>query len=191
MADKSPAKLPGFLLIAATLLIALSIPLLPLKMDRRIDWLPLDTIASHYALLYFGYPGCDSACPITLSTLTHVYHQYTDDLPNASQSNLSIVFVNLIDNAPHEQSQRYASNFHPDFIALAFTRDEMIQAKNLFGLKFSPHQEDGQLFHKGSTYLLQKTIQGWRLKRVYSQADSQLILAHLQDLNSQTDSKVP
>ena len=180
---KHPPAAVGFLLIALTVLMMLVMPLFPVKLDRQVDLASLNRIEAEHMLLYFGYPGCDSACPTTLTTLSQVYNSYT---AKSDQAQLSIIFVNLIPTTTLSASQAYASTFHPNIKAVQFDPTEMQQAKTLFHLKFTDLKPDGQLFHRGYTYLLgkdkdQQGEQRWRIKEVYTAGvpDSEVVLNKL------------
>ena len=104
----------------------------------------------------------------TLATLNEIYNDY---LPQSSKEPLAVLFVNLIADATIESSKDYIDQFNKNFNVLSLSKKEMSKAKNIFGLTFSDVQEDGQLFHKGYTYLLKRTNEGWRIKYVYVQGD--------------------
>jgi len=163
---KSKIKtISGFLLIAVVIVFILLIPLLPVKMDRAIDIASINDVKSDYALLYFGYPGCDSACPITLSVFNQAYSDYPKDSLGKS---LSVLFVDLLPNSSWEKADQYVKGFNPDFTALALTSEEMSAATLQFGLKFGEPDIDGQLNHKGYTYLLHKQADIWKIRLVFT-----------------------
>jgi len=154
----------GISLIVISVLIVLMIPLVPVKMNRVVDIHTLNNIEEDIAIVFFGYPGCNSACPVALATLSDVYNDY---LPLEDKKNLALLFVNLIPNATIESSKNFVKKFNKNIVVLPFTKQEMAKAQTVFGLKYSDVQEDGQLFHKGYTYLLKKDDDTWRIKYVY------------------------
>ena len=154
----------GITLILLSILIIIAIPLLPVKMNRIVDFPTLNNVDEDIAILYFGFPGCNSICPIALATLSDIYNSYS---PYMVKSPITILFVNLIPNATIESSRNFVDTFNKNIIVLPLTRQEMSKAQNIFGLKFSDIQEDGQLFHKGYTYLMKRTDGVWRIKNVY------------------------
>jgi len=162
----SKKKAFGIALIVLSLLIVLMIPLLPVKMNRIANLSALNSINENIAILYFGYPNCSEVCPTTLATLNEIYNDY---LPQSSKEPLAVLFVNLIAGATVESSKVYVDQFNNNFTVLSLNKMEMSKAKVVFGLTFSDVQEDGQLFHKGYTYLLKRTNDGWRIKYVYVQ----------------------
>ena len=154
----------GISLIIISVLIVLLLPLVPVKMNRVVDFPTLNKIEEDVAIVFFGYPDCNTACPIALATLSDVYNEY---LPLMGKSSLTILFVNLIPNATIESSKNFVSEFNKNIVVLPLTDQEMSEAQTVFGLKFSEVQEDGQLFHKGYTYLLKREDDTWRIKYVY------------------------
>lgn len=157
-------KIFGFVLILASIMLVLLLPLIPVKMNREVDFFALNSIEENIALLYFGYPSCNSICPTALMTLNQIYQSY---LPQTDKASLSILFVNLIPDATIESSRNFVNGFNKNFKVLTLTEKEMSKAKSTFGLRFSSLQEDGQLFHKGYSYLLKRESDVWRIKYVY------------------------
>lgn len=172
----------GFLLIVTVITLILLIPLLPVKMDRAIDIATINNVESDYALLYFGYPGCDSACPITLSVFNQVYSNYPKDSLGKS---LAVLFVDLLPNSSWEKADQYAKSFNPEFTALALTSEEMSTATLQFGLKFGEPDIDGQLNHKGYTYLLHKQAGVWKIRLVFTDGPPEAaeLIDHLKALD--------
>lgn len=162
----SKKKAFGIALIVLSLLIMLMIPLIPVKMNRIADLSALNRINENIAIVYFGFPNCSEVCPTTLATLNEIYNDY---LPQSSKEPLAVLFVNLIAGATVESSKVYVDQFNNNFTVLSLSKKEMSKAKIVFGLTFSDVQEDGQLFHKGYTYLLKRTNDAWRIKYVYVQ----------------------
>jgi len=154
----------GISLIIISVFIILLIPLVPVKMNRVVNFHTLNKIEEDIAIVFFGYPGCNSACPIALATLGDVYNTYS---PLMKKNPLTILFVNLIPKATLESSLNFVKGFNNNIAVLALTDKEMSKAQTVFGLKFSDIQEDGQLFHKGYTYLLKRKNDIWRIKYVY------------------------
>ena len=154
----------GISLIIISVLIVLMLPLVPVKMNRVVDFHTLNNIEEDLALVFFGYPGCNSACPIALATLSDVYNDY---LPLVDKNPLALLFVNLIPDATIESSKKFVNKFNKNIVVLPLTEQEMSKAQTVFGLKYSDVLEDGQLFHKGYTYLLKKDDDTWRIKYVY------------------------
>jgi len=154
----------GISLILISVLLLLIIPLVPVKMNRVVDLQTLNNIEEDLAIVFFGYPSCNSACPTALATLSDVYNTYSSLV---RKSDLAFLFVNLIPNATLDSSKNFVNEFNKSIVVLPLTKPEMSKAQTTFGLKYSSVQDDGQLFHKGFIYLLKKENETWRIKYVY------------------------
>jgi len=154
----------GISLVFISFLILLMIPLVPVKMNRIVDFHALNKIEENIAIIFFGYPSCNSACPVALATLSDVYNRYS---PLMDKNPLTLLFINLIPSSTVQSSKNFVNQFNKNIDVLSLTEPEMSQAQTVFGLKYSDIQEDGQLFHKGYTYLLKRDDDIWRIKYVY------------------------
>jgi cytochrome oxidase Cu insertion factor (SCO1/SenC/PrrC family) len=58
--------------------------------------------------------------------------------------------------------------FNSQFQVIELTRSELKKAKNFFGLQFSNPDEEGDVVHKGFTYLMVYREKKWSIKYVYT-----------------------
>lgn len=136
-------------------------------------------------LVFLGYVGCTSTCPVTLATLRNVYSSYTSEYSEAS---LEVSFVGIPvpgQIALENEADLYAKFFHKDFRGYSLTGDVMNQTLQEFGAGFSPLLTNPQeLSHTGFIYLLQKENGIWILKHTYTDypPKSGVILKDLQAL---------
>jgi len=73
-------------------------------------------------LVFFGYPGCSTVCPVTLRTLAHVYTHYWKIYQDEA---LKVVFVNLELGMTAEITMRYAKHFHLNFLIYQLSKRQL------------------------------------------------------------------
>ena len=136
-------------------------------------------------LVFLGYAGCTSTCPVTLATLHNVYIAYINESVGAS---LDVSFIGIPipgQIALENEVDLYAKHFHKDFRGYSLTGDVMNQTLQEFEASFSPLLTNPQeLSHTGFIYLLQKENGIWILKHTYTDypPKSGVILKDLQAL---------
>lgn len=88
----------------------------------------LSDFAGEVVLLYFGYTFCPDVCPATMSDLRRV--QETVD-----RDDLQVLFIS-VDPARDtpEIAHAYASGFHPGFVGLSGTADDIAAAAAGWGV---------------------------------------------------------
>ncbi|GAB4268256.1 MAG: SCO family protein [Candidatus Promineifilaceae bacterium] len=107
-------------------------------------------------LLYFGYTFCPDVCPSTLLDLKRALNELGD---KADDVQVIMVSVDPERDTP-EIVAEYATHFHPTFIGLSGTEDEIAQAAGLYGIYYEAHEgtaESGYLVdHTASVILIDK-----------------------------------
>lgn len=90
------------------------------------------TLSEHkkpLSLLYFGYVKCPDVCPMTLS----VARQAFLELNEKQKSRLQLIFVSVDrDHETADDVATYAAQFHPQFIGLSGSREQIDHAVKLF-----------------------------------------------------------
>lgn len=72
-------------------------------------------------LLFFGYTSCPDVCPTTLAEMKQVFDQLGDD-----SKAVQVVFVSVDpDRDTSEKMQTYVEHFHPSFLGLSGTIQEL------------------------------------------------------------------
>lgn len=110
-------------------------PALP-KPDIRlttVDGSPfslLEDTRGYLTLLFFGYMNCPDVCPVHAANVSKVLK----DLPLDVSSRVRFVFITTdpARDTP-EKLKRWLANFHPDFVGLTGTEDEIRQAQMTMG----------------------------------------------------------
>ncbi|MCB0168265.1 MAG: SCO family protein [Anaerolineae bacterium] len=139
-------------------------------------------------LVFWGYVGCGTVCPISMAALRNVYVSYQAEYP---EEDLAVVFIGL--PLPGEQplpgsADKYAKIFHEDFRGYNLSAAAMSQAVREFDVSFSPSLTNPEIVqHSAFIYLLQREGDDWVLKRTYTDNPPQpdTILADLQTLSLQ------
>ena len=91
------------------------------------DVVALGDFEGEMQFLFFGFTRCPDVCPLTMSKLAAFYRDAGEP------SDLRVVMV-TVDPAHDtaEMVQRYASGFHPDFLGLSGTAEQIAEAAKRF-----------------------------------------------------------
>jgi protein SCO1/2 len=158
-------KFFGILLICFSWGWLFAIPFIPLKSDKEINFYFPVKKQVQYILVFFGYPGCFTVCPLSLKTLSKVYTNYQKTYQDDA---LTVIFINLLPNVTAQATMRYAKHFNPDFLGYHLSKQQLNQAMEELGV--SVFQYDGQEpQHSSYVYLLERQPVGWKIKYVYNQ----------------------
>lgn len=90
----------------------------------------LSDLRGKVVLLYFGYTACPDVCPTTLSDLRRVQKSLG---ARASQVQVVHVTVDPERDTP-ERLHQYLSGFHPDFLGLSGSLDELKPVWQAYGV---------------------------------------------------------
>lgn len=106
----------------------------PLKSDKE------------YILVYFGFPGCSTACPTTLYELAQCFKEMKTD-------EIELHFINITRGIPSETTELYAKGFHPNF--KGFTLNTKLEKQILNEFNIIPIKDfDPVAEHSTFTFLL-------------------------------------
>jgi protein SCO1 len=101
----------------------------------------LSDFRGQYVLLYFGYTFCPDVCPITLNDLRNMAHAIGD----RRMDNVQVIFISVDperDTAEHLAS--YLPHFHPNFLGMTGTLEEIELVALQFGIYFESQQQDNE-----------------------------------------------
>ncbi|MDX1412739.1 MAG: SCO family protein [Candidatus Promineifilaceae bacterium] len=87
-------------------------------------------------LLYFGYSFCPDVCPTSLSDLARVQRKLDD---NGENIQVIMVTVDPERDTPQKLAE-YVGYFHPTFIGLRGTKEEIDAAAEGFGVYYEKHE---------------------------------------------------
>lgn len=150
----------GLALISALLTIIFTLPFWTFSTERAVSLAFLDNITQEKAVVFFGFTHCGDVCPISMAVLTKLFkntkEQHQAQLP-------AVVFVDIDRNSNQLSAERFAKNFHKQFIGI-YPDDETLAAMKVqFGLNIS--QSGDVIQHRGRTYLLEKKSDKWQLTK--------------------------
>jgi protein SCO1/2 len=104
---------------------------LPDTRDRPFDFQA--RTRGFVTLLFFGYTSCPDVCPVHLANLGLVLAK----LPPEVRTQINVVFITTDpDTDTPERMKEWLAGFHPDFIGLRGTLDEVNEIQGRLGL---PH----------------------------------------------------
>lgn len=86
-------------------------------------------------LLFFGYTHCPDVCPTTLAKLAKVMEYLGKD---AQRVQVIMVSVDPERDTP-EVVNEYATHFHPTFIGLTGTPDQIAEVATKYGIYYKKH----------------------------------------------------
>ena len=94
----------------------------------------LENLKGKWSLVFFGYTHCPDVCPITLTLLGQIH----DRLEQYANPGLQTVFVSVdpVRDTP-ERLSGYIGYFHPDFIALGGSLDQVNGLASQIGIASS------------------------------------------------------
>ena len=91
----------------------------------------LDRMRGAWNLVFFGFSNCPDMCPLTLAQLESFYR----GRPESAQPPLKVLFVSVDPADTREIIGAYLQGFHPDFIGLSGTPENV----NAFAGQFFVH----------------------------------------------------
>lgn len=115
----------------------------------------LNDFSNKIVLLYFGYTFCPDVCPATLADLASVQKQVDN-----SGDKLQVLMVSVDpERDTPDITHAYAHNFHPTFIGLSGTPEEITAVTQSYGIYVERHEGSAQsgymVDHTARTMLIQ------------------------------------
>lgn len=93
-----------------------------------------------HVMIYFGYTYCPDVCPITLNDLSAMARE----LGPRSMEDVQVLFISVdpVRDTP-EHLASYLPHFHPDFVGLTGTVEDIQPVASQFGIFFEAHGGEG------------------------------------------------
>ena len=106
-------------------------------------------------VLYFGFASCPDVCPTTLAIIASALRQLTP----AELESVQPIFISV--DPERDQGEKlaaYATYFHPSFIGITGTPDEVQKVANQYGVFFIKVESDSAIGyldeHTSKTYII-------------------------------------
>lgn len=117
----------------------------------------LSDFRGQLVVMYFGFASCPDVCPTTLAIIASALGQLTPEEMESVQP----VFISIDPERDRgEKLDAYAAYFHPDFIGITGTPDEVQKVINQYGGFFIKAESDSAMGylveHTSKTYLISK-----------------------------------
>jgi len=108
-------------------------------------------------VMYFGFASCPDVCPTTLSIIASALKQLAPDEMESVQP----IFISIDPERDRgERLTAYATHFHPGFIGITGTPEEVQKVANQYGGFFIKVESDSALEylveHTSKTYIISK-----------------------------------
>jgi protein SCO1 len=120
--------------------------------DRPVT---LDSFQGKLVVLFFGYTHCPDVCPTTLADMA----QALKLLPADAADQVRVLFVTVDpERDTAEILKAYVPYFHPDFLGLRGTPEQVAQAAQEFRVTYRKHVEPGAsdylIDHSAGSYIV-------------------------------------
>ncbi|MGX9416040.1 SCO family protein [Vibrio sp. WJH972] len=138
-----------------------AVALLPATLNQKVR-LPNTDIPDPYAIVFFGFPSCSGACPLTLSYLSQLEQNWDKDEVKMPQ----VIFINIDKDSTQYASMEYAQAYNSEFIGHMPSEKEFAQYKADFGLNIHKLKDD--ITHMARSYLLKREQDEWSIIRAYN-----------------------
>ncbi|NOX63735.1 MAG: SCO family protein [Chloroflexi bacterium] len=116
----------------------------------------LSDFRGKYVVLFFGYTFCPDVCPLTLAELSRAMQILGD-----KAEGVQVIMVTVDpERDTAERLANYVPSFHPDFIGLTGSADEIAKAATPLGIFYAKNEVEGAsgylMDHTASVTLLDK-----------------------------------
>lgn len=116
-----------------------------------------DALKGKFTLVYFGFTHCPDICPLTLANMTQAV-----SITGPLADDLIPVFITVDPERDTVQVMaEYVANFHPRFLALTGTPEQVRQATSAYRVYFKKAKiqtpDDYMMDHSGFVYLMDRT----------------------------------
>lgn len=115
-------------------------------------------------LLFFGYMGCASVCPLSLAKLAGLLKS----LDEANSVNrVGATFVDVLGNPDRSESLEYGLSFSKQIRGTGLCPDQFKKVGSEFNITVRPSFRDkGEYFHTDHFFLLHRKENGWAIANV-------------------------
>jgi protein SCO1/2 len=145
--------------------------------DQRGQTVTSESLKGKYSLVYFGFTHCPDICPVSLQTITQGL-----EIAGPFGENVTPVFITV--DAARDTPQAmadYVANFHPRFLALTGTPEQVRQAGDAYRVYFKKAQEQtpGEYMMEHSGFIYFMDAEGKYVTHFSADATAEQIAARL------------
>ena len=158
---KKKTWLIGSVLWFALIGLIAAVALMPATTHKEVRMPHYDYPSSH-VIVFFGFPSCGGACPLTLSYLSNLEQEWD----YRSMKMPQVIFINIDKDSTQYASMEYAKAYNSKFIGHMPSVSEFAQYKSDFGLNIQRLKND--ISHMARSYLVQKEQGSWMVIKSYN-----------------------
>jgi protein SCO1/2 len=92
-------------------------------------------------LIYFGYTYCPDICPATLANVAQAIRSMSES--QAKDIQLIMVSLDPARDTP-DKLKEYVAHFHPSFIGVTGSDEELAEVASLYGIFYEKHEADAK-----------------------------------------------
>ena len=183
----------GLVILPVSLTIALSYTGVNHPVEKRVlkNYSFLDSSDNDIEVLFFGYAGCPTVCPLSLSKLAHVLES---EHIRQKEINVGGMFVEV--KAVHESATQdydsiadyYSQNFSTHIRGFTPDLATYQDLAHEFILRLHEDKSSGRLSHTDHFFILNRTESGWIVERVLNnQVSKEQLLTILEETINQNN----
>jgi len=115
-------------------------------------------LLGRYALVYFGYANCPDVCPLDMNRISLALERLSERKPWEGELQPVFITVDPARDTPAALAA-FLSNFHPSFIGLTGTAEEVARAARAYKVSVEEmlerdHRPSGLISHSAYIYLM-------------------------------------
>ncbi len=154
--------------------------------DGQGDPVTQETLKGRFLLVYFGYTSCPDICPTKLFTMTNALDTLEASAPERA-AQVTPVFITLDPKRDTpERMGEYIRHFHPRFIALSGSAEEIAAAAKAYKIYYREVSTDDGLDYvlDHTSYIFLMGPDGKYIAHFNTTLDSEQLAEQLTDLVS-------
>jgi protein SCO1/2 len=145
--------------------------------DQQSQPVTSETLKGRHLLVYFGFTNCPDICPISLQTMTQAMNILG---PIGDEVTPAFFTVDAERDTPQVMAD-YVANFHPRFVALTGTPEQVRKAADAYRVYFQKAKEEApgeyMMEHSGFVYFMDR--EGGYVTHFRSEATAEQMAARI------------
>lgn len=131
----------------------------------------LTTTKHNLTIVFFGFVGCASVCPNSLTKLGKVLDSLEKEYP---QKSVGAVFVDVRKQADSLSATKFGDQFSANIKGTYLAEEDRQQVISDFVLQLKSADKHSPLLHTDHFFVLKKEANNWRILRVLANSTSVL-----------------